>query len=225
MTLSAHKVIWNRIICQYTFEVHAKNKQSKYLDIQTVRGRRRQKRHSAHKKRKTVEIYAFEKQLCGLISSLVQNRNGSFPKYLEKKSSRELCFMTSQNELARYMLQKCSTISHGILCPFEVTTWIALFSVDSFPVVLYDLILKISWKIQYLQLREALFNEVLPCSSFLRISLCESELVTLSRCWYWEMNLLNHKTCWQSLLSLSHMNFSFTSALYLRACIKAVKHI
>lgn len=162
MTLSAHKVIWNRITCQYSFEVQAKKKkrQSKYLDIHTVRGRRRQERQSAHKQRKTVEIYAFEKQLCGLISSLIQNRNGSFPKYVEKKSSRELYFMTSQNELACYMLQKHSMICHGILCSFEVTAWIALYSVDSFPVVLYDLIFKIWWKTQYLQLREALLNEV-----------------------------------------------------------------
>lgn len=183
-------MIWNRIICQYSFEVQAKKKAIQIFRYSYSKGRRRQERNSAHKKRKTVEIYAFEKQLCGLISSLVQNRNGSFPKYKEKKSSRELCFMTSQNELACYMLQKRSVTCHGILCSFEISTWIALYSVDSIPVVLYDFILKIWWKTQYLQLREALFNVVLLCSSFLRISLCETELVTLSCCWYWEINLL-----------------------------------
>lgn len=103
---------------------------------------RRQERSSAHKKWKTVETHAFEKHLCGPTSSLAQIRSGSFPKYMEKKSSRELCFMTSQNELAHYMLQKCSMVCHGILCHMNCSL---LFAQPS-TTVLYGLILENCWK-------------------------------------------------------------------------------
>lgn len=159
MTVWAHKVIWNRIICQWGFKVRAKEKQSKWYIYSDSKGTRQES--SAHKKRKVVETYAFEKHLCGLISSLIQNSNGSFPKYMEKKSSSELCFMTSQNELEHYVLQKHSMICHGTLCHFEITTWIALYFLDSFPTVLYGLILKIWWKTQHLQLKETISSEVL----------------------------------------------------------------
>lgn len=53
---------------------------------------RRQERSSAHKKWKTVETHAFEKHLCGPTSSLAQIRNGSFPKYMEKKVIQRAAF-------------------------------------------------------------------------------------------------------------------------------------
>lgn len=76
MTISAHKVIWNRTISQYSFQVQAKNKQSKWY-IYSDRGRR-QEISSAHKKSKTLETYTFEKQLCGLIYLLFKTEMEDF---------------------------------------------------------------------------------------------------------------------------------------------------